>query len=315
MYFSSMYRVAISTLQLFLRLCLIMFIVTGLHSCKYDKPPTERNRVSFKAMAGINYIEVKRRFGDGLSVSKYGYGLTPSWKMSFNSDDTAQVFSPDANAFLKFRITLDHDSLFHVARTWFRAKKITKDSLVLQVMKVQSKVIYLDKSQVFLTFYSDKYIHDELHTVPQALMGKTRSDTLFIKRRSAEVNAKPDSGFIATNSPVFTSRTPLATVKKIETKASVMNGYDNFDLPKYDITIRNKYKNFNYPELVVVIDYKGQVNYLYSMWQLAEGGNETIKVIMDNYVKTYFKITPGNTFGINHNCYAYINLKGIKISD
>jgi hypothetical protein len=265
-------------------------------------------------VAGINYIEVKRRFGDGLSVSKYGYGLTPSWKMSFYSDDSAKVFSPDSNAFLGFHVTLDHDSLFHVARAWFRAKKITKDSLVLQVMKVQSKVIYLDKSQVFLTFYSDKYIRDVLHTVPEALMGKTRSDTLFIKQRAAEVNVNPDSGFIATNSPVFESRTPLASIKKIEVKASVMNNYDNYDLPKYDITIKNKYKNFNYPELVVVVDYKGKINYLYSMWELPPGGNETIKVILDNYVKTYFNITPGNTFGIRHNSYAYINLRG-KVSD
>ena len=289
--------------------CILFLTVTA--ACKYDNP-TDRNRISFKSVVGVNYIEVKRRFGDGLSVSKYGYGLTPSWKMSFYSDDSAKVFSPDANAFLGFHVTLDHDSLFHVARSWFRAKKISKDSLVVQVMKVQSKVIYLDKSQVFLTFYSDKYIRDVLHTVPQALMGKTRSDTLFIKQRTAEVNANPDSAFIATNSPVFTSRTPLATVKKIEVKASVMNNYDNYDLPKYDITIKNKYKNFNYPELVVVIDYKGKINYLYSMWTLPDGGNETIKVILDNYVKTYFNITPGNTFGINHNSYAFINLKGIK---
>ena len=289
--------------------CILFLTVTA--ACKYDKP-TDRNRISFKSVVGVNYIEVKRRFGDGLSVSKYGYGLTPSWKMSFYSDDSAKVFSPDANAFLGFHVTLDHDSLFHVARSWFRAKKITKDSLVVQVMKVQSKVIYLDKSQVFLTFYSDKYIRDVLHTVPQALMDKTRRDTLFIKQRTAEVNANPDSAFIATNSPVFTSRTPLATVKKIEVKASVMNNYDNYDLPKYDITIKNKYKNFNYPELVVVIDYKGKINYLYSMWTLPDGGNETIKVILDNYVKTYFNITPGNTFGINHNSYAFINLKGIK---
>jgi hypothetical protein len=302
-------RVFTTGIPCLLRFFLLFLTVTSA-ACKYDKP-TDRNRISFKSVAGINYIEVKRRFGDGLSVSKYGYGLTPSWKLSFYSDDSAKVFSPDANAFLGFHVTLDHDSLFHVARSWFRAKKITKDSLVVQVMKVQSKVIYLDKSQVFLTFYSDKYIRDVLHTVPQALMGKTRNDTLFIKHRVAEVNTNPDSGFIATNSPVFISRTPLATVKKIEVKASVMNNYDNYDLPKYDITIKNKYKNFSYPELVVVVDYKGKINYLYSMWALSPGGDETIKVIMDNYVKTYFNITPGNTFGINHNSYAFINLKGV----
>ena len=141
--------------------------------------------------------------------------------------------------------------------------------------------------------------------------GKTKSDTLFIKKRTAEVNTNPDSGFIATNSPVFTSRTRLATVKKIEKKDSAMNGYDNFDMPKYDITIKNKYKNFSYPELVVVIDHKGKINYLYSMWKPADGGNETIKVILDNYVKTYFTVTPGNTLGVNHNSYAFINLKGV----
>ena len=289
----------------------MMLLITVASACKYDKP-TERNRITFKNVAGINYIEVKRKFGDGLSISKYGYGLRPSWKMSFYSDDSAKVFSPDSNAFLGFHVTLDHDSLFHVARTWFRAKKITKDSIVAQVMKVQSKVIYLDKSQVFLTFYSDKYIRDVLHTVPEALTGKSKADTLFIKNRAAEVNANADSAFIATNSPVFVSKTPLATVKKVEIKADVMNNYDNYDLPKYNITIKNKSNNFNYPELVVVIDYKGKIKYLYSMWELPPGGNETIKVILDNYVKTYFNITPGSTFGFHHNSYAYLNLKGIK---
>lgn len=308
MYFSGMHVYAIKAPR-FLSFYIVLLIAV-ISSCKYDKP-TNRNRVSFKNITGINYIEVKRRFGDGLSVSKYGYGLRPSWKMSFISDDSAKVFSPDSNAMLGFHVTLDHDSLFHVARTWFRAKKVTKDSIVAQVMKVESKVIYLDKSQVFLTFYSDKYIRDVLHTVPEALMGKTKSDTLFMKKRATEVNANPDSAFIATNSPVFVSRTPLATVKKIEVKADIMNNYDNYDLPKYDITIKNKYNNFNYPELVVVIDYKGKIKYLYSMWELPPGGNETIKMILDNYVKTYFTVTPGNTFGFQHNSYAFINLKGI----
>lgn len=313
MYFSDMCFVAISSYRF--RLFLLFLLLTaGLWSCKY-KNPSESKRVSFKKVAGINYIEVRRRFADGLSFNKYGYELTPSWKLSFYSDDSARVFSPDSGRFLGFHVTLDHDSLFYVARAWFRAKKITKDSLVCQVMKVQSNVIYLDKSSVYITFYSDKYIRDVLHTVPEALTSKTKRDTLFIQKRSAQINANPDSAFAAREPLVLQSKSPLAKVSKVGVKANVMNNYDNSDeymFPEFNITIDQAYQDFYYSFLVTV-DYKGDLHFQNSLMKSFDGSSEKImKGVMNGYVKTYISIKPGSTFGIPHNSFAILNVKGIK---
>jgi hypothetical protein len=306
---------AIYTHQSVIRLSLLLCILACLYACKYDKPPTERNRVSFKNVTGVNYIEVKRRFANGLSIGRYGYDLTPSWKMSFLSDDSASVFSPDSGAFLGFHVTLDHDSLFHVARSWFRAKKVTRDSLVLQVMDVHSNVVYLQKSTVFLTFYSDKYIKNVLHTLPEVLMRKTKRDTLFILQRSEETNRNIDSVFAAREPAKFISRSPLATVKKVKVEADVMNRYDTSDQytsPTYEITIDQTYKDFSY-EILTTVDYKGGLHFVRSFWN--DHKDQTIRSILDGYVKTYFDVQPGNTLGIPHNSPAILKIKGRKAAN
>lgn len=316
MYFYGMSNVIVRSCRSGL-FCYAVILLFFCGSCKY-KNPSEVKRVSFKNVTGINYIEVKRRFPNGLSINENGYELTPSWKLSFYSNDWARVFSPDSGRFLSFRITHDHDSLFYIARAWFRAQKITKDSLVFQVMNVKSNVIYLDRSSVFLTFYSDKYIKNVLHTVPGALMGKTRQDTLFIQKRSAQVNAHPDSAFAAREPVVFVSRTPLAKAEKVKVEANVMNNYDNSDnytSPEFKMTIYNAYKDFNY-EILALVDHKGGIHFKRSMWALsmddATSNEKTIAAILNGYVKTYFNITPGKTLGIPHNSLVILNLSGKK---
>lgn len=318
MYFSGMSGAIACILRNFPRFFLLaLFLVAGIASCKY-KNPAEKNRVSFKNVSGINYIEVKRRFDNGLSIGRYGYDLVPSWRLSFYSDDSARVLNPLSGQYINFIITRDHDSLFHIARAWFRAKKITRDSLLLQVMKVQSNVVYREKSDVYLTFYSDKYIRKVLHTVPEALMGKTKRDTLFIQQRSAETNGNPDSSFAARDPAVFTSRIALATVKKEKVEANEMNHYDNsaqYTSPEYEMTIYKTYKDFSY-EILVTVDYKGGLHFQRSMWALstedATGKEETIKAILNGYIKTYFDVTPGKTLGIPHNSPAILKITGRK---
>lgn len=289
-----------------------LVFLTEIASCKY-KDPSAAKRISFKKVAGVNYIEVKRRFADGLSFNKYGYELTPSWKMSFYSDDSAKVFNPDSGRFLDFHVTLDHDSLFNVAHAWFRAKKITKDSLVCQVMKVQTNVIYLDKSSVYITFYSDKYIRDVLHTVPEALMGKSKRDTAFILKRSAEVNTNPDSAFAAREPILVKTKSPLAKVEKVSVEANLMNNYDNSDeymFPEFNINIDKTYQNFFYTFLIT-IDYKGEMHFQNSLMKSVDENMERkMKGVLDGYVKTYVSVKPGSTFGIPHNSYAILNVIG-----
>ena len=309
-----MYGTAIcKTRNMFRSAVLALILFSAIASCKYRDPSAE-GRISFKKVAGINYIEVRRRFTDGLSFNKYGYELTPSWQMSFYSDDSAKVYNPDSARFLDFHVTLDHDSLFHVAHAWFRAKEITKDSLVCQVMKVQTNVIYLDKSTVYITFYSDTYIRDVLHTVPEKLMGKSKRDTAFIAARSAQINANQNSAFAAREPVVFKAKSPLVKIEKASVEANLMNNYDNSDeymFPEFNITIDKTYQNFFY-KFLVTVDYKGDMHFQNSLMKTVdENAGRKMKGVLDGYVKTYVTVKPGSTFNIPHNSYAVLNVRGI----
>jgi hypothetical protein len=314
MYFSGMCGTAV-IVRYFSRIYIVaLLLMACITSCKY-KDPSQSNRVSFKQVTGINYIEVKRRFADGLSFNKYGYELTPSWKLSFYSDDSAKVYNPDSGRFLGFHVTLDHDSLFYVSRAWFRAKKVTKDSIFAQVMKVQSNVVYLKKSSVYITFYSDKYIRNVLHTTPEKLTRKTKQDTAFIRKRSAEVNANTDSAFAAREPIAFKTKSALAKVEKVSVEANLMNNYDNSDeymFPEFNININKAYQDFFYTFLVTV-DYKGEMHFQYSLMKSVDENMERkMEGVLNGYVKSYIAVQPGSTFGIPHNSYAILNVVGKK---
>ncbi|MEO8885182.1 MAG: hypothetical protein ABI367_03905 [Mucilaginibacter sp.] len=305
----------LSTTKQNLLYILLISIACIYYGCntKYQQP--DLHKVTFKPVWGIHFIEVKRRHSTGRSVDKYGYVVEPTWKMTFLSDDSASVYSPQKNGFATFKITNDHDSIFFVARTWLRAKKLTKDSAVFQVMDVGTNVIYLVRSTVYMTFYADDYIKNVLKTTPANLQKPDRQDTLFVKKMSAQANTHIDSVFAAREPVVLKSKSPYVTVEKVKVIGDEQNRYSTTDAymyPEYNIKIKHAYTDFYY-SFTIKVDDKGQMHFDKSLMpDIEKSYPQTMKAIMDGYLRAYLDITPGNTFGITHTSRITVNVYGSK---
>lgn len=296
---------------------LFILIAVSCYSCKY-KLNELQNQASFKSVAGINYTEVRRSFESGLIFNQYGYQLEPVWRMAFLSDKEASVYDPDKKQFYKFEVTLDHDSIFNVSGTWLKATSISKDSLKFQVLKVEGKTVYYVKSNVYMIFYADNYIKNILHTTPEELRKPQRRDTLFAEKRIAKVNDSLDGTFSARTPPDLKSTSPRVSVVKEKVQADIMNKFDKSDeymYPEYTVTVNKAYEDFSY-KIVAIVDTKGDMHFLWSliaiMPEFKESTIHAIKGIIDGYLKTYVRVTPGTTLGIPHNCSVTLNLVGNK---
>ncbi|MDB5031802.1 MAG: hypothetical protein JWP71_2523 [Mucilaginibacter sp.] len=276
------------------------------------------HNTSFKKVKGIYYTEVRRSFDSGLAFNKYGYQLSSIWRLMFYSDRYASVYNPDKNIFLKFPVTLDHDSIFNISGAWLKALQVTKDSLKLQVLQVKGKTIYWARSNVYMTFYADNYIKNVLHKDTVDLRKPQRKDSLFIMKRIALVNANSDSSFAARETAVFKSKNPLVKVAKEPVAADIMNKWDNSDeymYPEYTITINKAYQDFSYSFLATV-DTQGQLHFqrslIYVFPEFEKSTIRIIKGIIDGYLKLYVQVTPGKTLQIPHNSAVTLNVIGKK---
>src|ERR1043166_3723116 len=164
------------------RLLLILLIPFICFSCKRPRRPG----LAFGNVKATHFTEVQRIYTNGLKFNKQGYQLEPSWKLFFVSDDSVNVYSPKMKRYYGFHVYFDHDSIFNMVGAWFKLKKLATDSMVLQALRVEKKIIKDDDegSKVLLTFYSDRYIksHDTAKIVQMGLPGKR--DTAFVKFRS-----------------------------------------------------------------------------------------------------------------------------------
>lgn len=292
-----------------------LIAVTGL-ACKFKDPVD--NQISFKSVVGINYTEVRRSFDTGIIFNKDGYQLEPVWKLMFYSDKWANVYNPDKDKFLKFAVTLDHDSIFNISGAWFKAMSITKDSLRFQVLKVEGKTVYYVKSNVYMTLYADNYIKNVLHTTAEELKKPLKKDSLYVIKRIDHIDASVDSFFAGRKPVQFISRNPLATVAKQEVQADVMNKWDRSEeymFPEYTIHINKAYERFSY-SFWATVDKQGEIHYQKSMTyvfpEFEKSTNHTIKAIIDGYLKAYFQVIPGYTLGIPHNSAIVLNVIGDK---
>lgn len=296
------------------KIIVALLFISVLSSCVHEYEERER-RAEFEPVIGINYLEVRRAFPSGLSFHNSGYQLSPLWKLKFLSNKFAMVYSPDKNAMLKFPVTRDHDSLVNVANTWLKPMKITKDSLVLQVLSVEAKKVYFDKSIVYMTLYSDEYLQKKGLNIEE-LKKPNRADTLFIQKRAAMVNAGIDSGFAGTQTVIFKSLHPKVSVVKTEVHANLMNKLDASEAymyPEYNIRIKNAYKNFAY-SFWALVDVHGEIHYTqsvnYILPEFKESTIKTINSIIQGYMKEYLQVTPGKTLGIPHNSFVLLNISG-----
>jgi hypothetical protein len=290
---------------------------------KKNSDPSEmpENNLSFKDVNGIRFYEVKRRFKNGLSFNEVGFQQEPTWVIEFKAPDTMLAYSPEITRMQGFYLQHDHAKVYNFAREFFRAKIISKDSLILQRLQVNGKQIMGDedeRSDVYCTYYTKDYIENKLHTTIGELQRPTKADTLFIKRLSERTyrNPKnPDTAFAAREPVVFEPKGEFITVKKISTVDELNHRPKSYDYlyPEYEIEILKSYKEFAY-NFSVVVDANGKMhlNRLGSivLSEYLEARKKLIQGIIDVYLQNLLKITPGKTLGIPHSSEITLTVTG-----
>jgi hypothetical protein len=291
-----------------------------LCACQQPKPPVAKPDPSFKKVWGVDFTEVRRCFNTGYSFSEMGYQQEPSWRLSFPSDDSVRIYNPKRKMFVVAPVTFDHDSVFNVAWSYLRLKKLTKDSIIFQVLKISGKVVQNEKSIVFMTLYSNNYIKNVLHREPLSMMGANRADTLFIQRKTEQAKLNPAKAFAARQPVQIKSKSPLVRVEQvINDDRSADADHDQVVIdylsPEFSISIHKAYDDFNY-SFTVLVDDKGQMTFDRSMVDLEPEFKESIpkvmKAIVNGYLKAYLLVKAGTTLGIPHASKIIINVTGTK---
>ncbi|MFD0794790.1 hypothetical protein ACFQZX_14280 [Mucilaginibacter litoreus] len=297
--------------------------LTTFIACKY-RPNTpghgEKPTVSFKSVEGITFIEVSRRQTNGLSFNEYGYHLTPDWKLRFVSADSAALYSPVKDAFFNFPLALGTDSVFNIAHAFLKLKKMSKDSLVINLLEAQGDSIDINKSRVVMKLYSEDFIKNKLHTDASVLQRATPQDSAFVRKLVAKANTDIKKAFSASQPVQLISKIPNVNVVKRKTKPSLLdNKYstdDDYLTPTYDITINKAYQDFEY-SFEATVDSAGVWHYnkpLVPFMGDADAEKNYIKVstaIMNTYLKLYLTTKPGETLGMKHASTISVNVKGM----
>lgn len=290
---------------------------------KKDITPSEipENNLSFKDVNGVRFYEVKRRFKNGLSFNKVGFQQEPTWTIEFKAPDTMLAYSPEIKRMQGFYLQHDHEKVYNFAREFFRAKVISKDSLILQRLQVNGKIILGDedeRSDVYCTYYTKDYIENKLHTTIRELQRPSKADTLFIKQLSERTYRNPknaDTAFAAREPVVFEPKSKFVTAKKISTVDDLNHRPKSYDYlyPEYEIEILKSYKEFAY-NFSVVVDANGKM-YLNRLGSIVlaehlDARKKLIQGIIDVYLQNLLKITPGKTLGIPHSSEITLTVTG-----
>ncbi|TSD64005.1 hypothetical protein FFF34_015705 [Inquilinus sp. KBS0705] len=296
------------------------FAIVLLTNCSRPPGPGhgEKPIISFKSIQGITFIEVARRQKNGLSFNEYGYHLQPEWKLRFVSEDSAALYSPVKKQFLNFPLSLGTDSVFNTARSFLRMKKMSKDSLVLELLEAKNDSMNINGSRVTMLFYSEGFIKNKLKEDTSLLKRVTHKDSLFIKALAAKAHADYKKAFAAQQVVQLISKSPDITITKRVTKPNYLdNNYstaDDYLDPTFNITIKNAYKDFYY-SFSVYVDDKGKMYYRIPLVGLDTDFLATyIRMstgIMNSYLKLYLKVIPGSTLGIPHASTISLHVEGI----
>ncbi|WP_183565809.1 hypothetical protein [Mucilaginibacter sp. SP1R1] len=300
---------------------LLLLIISVISvSCNSSGSNSHKKQlISFRHLNGINYSEVARLQKNGLSFNEYGYQLEPQWKLKFVSDDSVSIFSPIKNQFINFPLTRGYDSVFNAARSWLKIKKMTKDSLVMEILKAKGDSIDISGAKVYMLFYADDYVKNVLHTDTTTLRHPSRKDTLYIKSLVAKANTDITKAFAARQPVQLISKSALVKVKQEHTPPDIMNNFDASDDyldPTFNITINKAYQDFYY-SFSVCVDDKGKMHYLKPLIDFGMAGDDGkqayIRVsqgVMDSYLKYYLQTIPGTTLGFTHASTITIHVEG-----
>jgi len=298
----------------------IFFLALMISACssKNKKNDATLRDFQFSPVKGIRFEEVKRRFSNGLSFNDQGFMQKPSWIIEVVSEDTMSAWSPQKQRMQNFYLQYDHGNVYNFAEEYFKVKHISKDSLVFQRIQVDGKVIADDiRSDVNMTFYAQAYIKNKLKTTAEVLQRPTKLDTLFIQRRSAEVNRNDTTAFAATEPVRFIPKSKIVKVEKFSSADKLQKRTSAYDyiFPRYRIEIERAYKDFAY-ECLAVVDYTGNMRILSVNGVLpesAEGKKKMMQGVADVYIRNLFEVKPGTTLGIPHNTQITVFIAGEKI--
>lgn len=300
---------------------LILLVLAGITAGCAHKRVNERNEekmlLSFQPLQGINYTEVKRVSANGLSFNEYGYQLEPQWRLNFVSHDSVSMYSPIKKQFINLPLTCGYDSIFNIARTWLKMRKMNNDSLVLELLKSTIDSIDRSGTKVYMTFYAENYIRNRLHSTEEAQRRPSRRDTLYIGSLAEAARKDFKKAFAAREPVVLTSKSKLVQVKQRKTETSILNNFDSSDdylSPVFDIQISKAYADFYY-SFTVIIDEHGVMHYGKPLVPFTEQKFEEDYIrfsteIMNSYLKFYLHVVPGTTLGITHASEINLHVQG-----
>ena len=313
---------SIATIKKLKPILYLLFNLFCLLSCKQRtvvKHDSKKELISFKLVFGISYTEVARRLDNGLSFTEYGYQLEPEWQIKFVSNDSASIYSPTKKEYINFPLTRGYYSIFNTARTWFKVKKMTRDSLLLQLIEADADSIDTRGSKVFMTFYADNFIKNVLHKNVAAVKAPSKRDTMFIKMLTDSAEKDFHKAFAARQPATIESKSSMVKVKARHTEGDILNNFDTSDdyiLPTFYITIDRAAANF-YCSFSIVVDSHGDLHFNKPLVPFSNKGYEeeyiaVSKAILDRYLKFDLKVSPGSTLGITHASSISLHVEGRK---
>ena len=297
----------------------LLILILSFTACNSPVSNKEQQNaiVSFEKIKGIKFIEIRRAFENGIAFNEQGFQQEPEWIIQFLSDTTVKTYSPTRKKMIDFVVTHSHDKVYNFAKEWFRVKKISKDSLILQRLQVNAKQIAKDvRSNVYMTFYAENYIYNTLKTTSDKLKKSRSIDSAFVTQRAKLANAKPldSSFFFAARNPVkFTSKNNIVKIEKVSGIDKLTNKTASYDYlyPEYIVHIKPAYKKFAYT-ISAIVDEKGNliVYKFNAIDEFKENRKKVLQGILDVYLSKSASIKPGSTLGIPHATLVVLNLIG-----
>ncbi|SEN47998.1 hypothetical protein SAMN05192574_103292 [Mucilaginibacter gossypiicola] len=277
----------------------------------------EKDLISFKPVFGISYTEIARRSQNGLSFNGFGYQLEPQWKMQFVSNDSTCIYSPTKKQFINFPLSRGYDSIFNTARTWLKVKTMTKDSMIIELLKAYGDSVDTRGAKVYMVFYADNYIKNVLHGDISKCKSPSRKDSLYIQWLADSANKNVDKAFAARQPVELKSKSVLVTFSKRHTEPTMLNNFntsDDYMGPEFDIIVNKAYANFYY-SFSIFVDPAGQIHYGKPLTAFSEKSYEENYIhlstaVMNSYLRYYLNFIPGKTLGIVHTSEIAVHVKG-----
>src|SRR5690554_1567954 len=285
--------------------------------------PTKGNRDGkrppFLPIAGIDFYEARRSFDNGLSFDTIGFQQEPIWMLRFINNDTVSIYSPTLNMMGEYPIYYDHDSIFNFGTEWFRVKNLDKDSMLFQRLSVKGLRVKESLSNVYMKFYSERFIRDSLKNTVEELRKPNHADSVFIRKRVERANRNPmtiDSVFSARDGVQLRSINSNLSVSRYEYDPGEAIGKSlayRYLYPEFNIEINKAYKDFYYSFSVFVDQYgKMTVGKFITSPEFEESREKVLQGIIDVYLQNWMETKPGTTLGMPHSTLIMLHVKGVQ---